>query len=1553
MSKLFFATLSNIDVATTFLIITSFLTIFWLVRIILTSNNNPSPPLPPGPQPLPLVGNLHSLDPELHSYFANVAKTYGPISRLWLGNKLGILITSPELAREVLKQNDTIFANRDVPVAGIEATYGGNDIVWTPYGDQWRMLRKICVREMLSNQTLDSVYSLRRKEVRNTVNYLYKHAGSPVNVGEQMFLTVLNVITGMMWGGTVKGDDRERLGAEFRQAIGEMTGYLGMPNLSDFYPGLARFDLQGVRKNMKVLAKRFDGIFENMIDQRRKMSGDGNKDFLQFLLQLKDAEDSKPPFTMVHLKSLLMDMVVGGTDTTSNTVEFALAEMMSQPEILKKAQEELEMVVGKDRVVEESHINKLPYLYAVMKETLRLHPALPLLVPHCPSKSCVIGGYTIPKGARVFVNAWAIHRDPAIWENPLEFRPERFLDGKWDYTGNDFSYFPFGSGRRICAGTAMGERMFMFLLASIVHSFDWELGKGKENDLSEKFGIVLKMKVALMAIPTPRFYKLFDTSLYTAMTNLLFAVGWWETINPNGEVATTILIIIISLLSVFSLVRILLTSKGSNPPLPPGPRPLPLVGNLLSLDPELHTYFAAVAKTYGPISRLWLGKKLGILITSPELAREVLKLNDTIFANRDVPVAGIEATYGGNNIVWSPNGDQWRMLRKICVREMLGNQVLDSVYALRRKEVRNTVNYLYKNAGVPVNIGEQMFLTVLNVLTGMMWGGTVKSEDRERLGAEFRQLISELTGYLGMPNLSDFYPGLARFDLQGVRKNMKVLAKRFDGIFENMIDQRRKMGGDENKDFLQFLLELKDRGDSNPPFTIAHLKSLLMDMVVGGTDTTSNTVEFALAEMMSHPEILTKAQQELEIVVGKDNIVEESHINNLPYLYAIMKETLRFHAILPLLVPHCPSESCVIGGYTIPKGARVFVNVWAIHRDPTIWENPLEFKPERFLDGKWDHTGNDFSYIPFGSGRRICAGIGMAERMFMFLLGSIIHSFDWNLGEGKEHDLSEKFGIVLKKKVALIAIPTPRLSNPTLYEFLSDFFALTTVMFSAISVVNTEVEPATTILIITFVCSILLFVWILSSKNNSGPPLPPGPRPLPLVGNLLSLEPELHTYFATVAKTYGPISRLWLGKKLGILITSPELAREVLKLNDTIFANRDVPVAGKEATYGGNDIAWLPYGDQWRMLRKICVREMLGNQILDSVYSIRRKEVRNTVNYLYNHVGSSVNVGEQMFLTVLNVVTGMMWGGTVKSEDRERLGAEFRQVISELTGYLGMPNLSDFYPGLAPLDLQGVRKNMRVLAKRLDRIFENMIDQRRKMGGDENKDFLKFLLELKDGESSNPPFTMVHLKALLMDMVVGGTDTTSNTVEFALAEMISQPEILKKAQYELETVVGKDKILEESHINKLPYLYVIMKETLRLHPILPLLVPHCPSESCVIGGYTVPKGARVFVNVWAIHRDPTIWDNPLEFRPERFLDGKWDYTGNAFSYIPFGSGRRICAGIAMAERMFMFLLGSLIHSFDWEVGQGKEHDLSEKFGIVLKKKEALMAIPTPRLSNPT
>ncbi|KAI4372726.1 hypothetical protein MLD38_010925 [Melastoma candidum] len=521
-STTFPSSIKDLDFPSIFLPITFCLVISYLAWKALRPAKTP---LPPGPRPLPVVGNLPFLDPELHTHFAALSLLHGPIFKLRLGSKLCVVISSPSGARSVLKDNDVIFANRDVPAVTKTVAYGGQDIVFTPYGPEWRMLRKVCVVKMLSNNTLDSVYALRRKEVRRAVRGLYERAGTEVDIGEWMFMMIMNVVTSMLWGETLKGDEREGIRLEFRDVVGEITTLLAMPNLSDFFPILRRFDLQGVEKRMKRSVEKLDHVFEWVIEKRLKLnkdhvgSGDRLKnektqgeDFLQFLIRLKDEEeDPKTPLTVFKIKALLTDMVVGGTDTTSNSIELTLAEIFNRPSIVRKIQEELDVVVGKGGIVEESHINKLPYLLAVMKESLRLHPVLPLLVPHCPSKTCTIEGYTVPKGSRVFVNVWAIHRDPMIWENPNEFNPDRFLDGKGDYSGNDFCYFPFGAGRRICAGIAMAERMVMYSLATLMHSFNWGLPGGREVDVMEKFGIVLKKKTPLIAIPSPR---LSDPNLY-------------------------------------------------------------------------------------------------------------------------------------------------------------------------------------------------------------------------------------------------------------------------------------------------------------------------------------------------------------------------------------------------------------------------------------------------------------------------------------------------------------------------------------------------------------------------------------------------------------------------------------------------------------------------------------------------------------------------------------------------------------------------------------------------------------------------------------------------------------------------------------------------------------------------------------------------------------------------------------------------------------------------------------------------------------------------------
>lgn len=467
-----------------------------------------------------------------------------------------------------------------------------------------------------------------------------------------------------------------------------------------------------------------------------------------------------------------------------------------------------------------------------------------------------------------------------------------------------------------------------------------------------------------------------------------------------------------------------------SPPLPPGPTGLPIVGSLPFLHPELHTYFTRLAQTYGPIFRIKLGTKMAIVVSSPSLAKEVLRDKDSVLGNRDVPVVARIIGYGGVDIVWSPLGPTWRMLRRVCVQELMSTASMDAVYELRRQEVRATVRRLSDRAGEAIDIGEQMYMTMLNATTSMLWGGKVGSaEEKNRMGKEFRELSNKAVELLGLPNVTDFFPYLASFDLQGIVRRSRALMKQLDRIFSSIIDNRRAAKG-ERKDFLGSMLRMEGKqGDDGTPFTINNIKALFMDFVVGGTDTTSTTMEWALAEMLQKPAIMRRVQEELDRVVGKENIVEESDIQNLHYLGAVIREVLRLYPVVPLLVPHCPTSTCTIGGYTVPQGSRVFLNVWSIHRDPSVWADPLEFKPERFLDAtcRQDFKGSNFSYFPFGSGRRICPGIPMAERMTKYVLASLLHSFDWKLPVGEKLDLSEKFGLVLKKAKPLVVIPTPRL----------------------------------------------------------------------------------------------------------------------------------------------------------------------------------------------------------------------------------------------------------------------------------------------------------------------------------------------------------------------------------------------------------------------------------------------------------------------------------------------------------------------------------------------
>lgn len=201
---------------------------------------------------------------------------------------------------------------------------------------------------------------------------------------------------------------------------------------------------------------------------------------------------------------------------------------------------------------------------------------------------------------------------------------------------------------------------------------------------------------------------------------------------------------------------------------------------------------------------------------------------------------------------------------------------------------------------------------------------------------------------------------------------------------------------------------------------------------------------------------------------------------------------------------------------------------------------------------------------------------------------------------------------------------------------------------------------------------------------------------------------------------------------------------------------------------------------------------------------------------------------------------------------------------------------------------------------------------------------------------------------MLQDLIGAGTDTSTGTVEWAMAETLKNTEVLSKAQAELAQVVGKGKQVDEADIVNLPYLQSIVKETLRMHPPAPFLVPRRVEQDSKVSDYVVPRGSQIWVNVWAIGRDPSVWKDSLVFEPERFMDSKIDVKGQDFELIPFGAGRRVCPGMPLATRMIPVILGSLLNSFDWQIEGGiapMDLNMEEKFSFTLAKAQPLRAVP--------
>ncbi|PIN20374.1 Cytochrome P450 CYP2 subfamily [Handroanthus impetiginosus] len=465
---------------------------------------------PPGPQGLPFIGNLLQFDKSKpHIYLWQLSQKYGPLVYLKHGSVPVLVVSSANMAKQILKTHDLSFCSRPPVFGQRKLSYGGIDMAFSPYNHHWKEMRKICVHHLLSPKQVLSFRPIREDEVSQMISKISRLSSSlqPANLSDIAMSLAGNLICRVAFGKRYDDDEYEKI--SFDRLIMEAQALMVSSYFSDHFPGFGWLDkVSGLLDRLEKNCKELDVFYHQLIEEHLNPSRPkpDRQDIIDLMIQLK--QQNLHDLTWDHIKALLMNLFVAGTDTVAAAVVWTMTGLMLRPAVMKKAQTEIRAAIGEKGTVDEDDIKKFPYLKAMVLESLRLYPPAPLVFrTQILDQECTVEGYKIKPGTSVFINGWAIARDPETWEDdPNEFLPERFMKGRNDnWVFDQFEMIPFGGGRRGCPGLGMGLISIELALANLLYSFDWALPGGTmpgDVDTDALPGLTMHKKNALVLLPT-------------------------------------------------------------------------------------------------------------------------------------------------------------------------------------------------------------------------------------------------------------------------------------------------------------------------------------------------------------------------------------------------------------------------------------------------------------------------------------------------------------------------------------------------------------------------------------------------------------------------------------------------------------------------------------------------------------------------------------------------------------------------------------------------------------------------------------------------------------------------------------------------------------------------------------------------------------------------------------------------------------------------------------------------------------------------------------------
>ncbi|OWK61889.1 Cytochrome P450 2W1 [Lonchura striata] len=949
----------------------------------------------------------------------------------------------------------------------------------------------------------------------------------------------------------------------------------------------------------------------------------------------------------------------------------------------------------------------------------------------------------------------------------------------------------------------------------------------------------------------------------------------------------------------FALLYFLSSSKKSVCNLPPGPRPLPLIGNLNVVDlKKPFQSLTELSKIYGNVFTVYFGPRRVVVLAGYETIKDALLNHAEEFGERaEIPI--FRKMTQGNGIAFS-HGEVWKTLRRFTLSTLrdfgMGKRTLE-IRIL--EEVNSLIKYFESYHGKPFDTKMILNNAVSNVICSILFGERFEYDDPVFL--TLLKLINQNTKLLGSPmvQLYNFYPSLGF--LSGASKTVLQNILELNAFLQKLFQEHKEeLNENDLTGFVDAFLESKK---PHTAFSNGNLMFSTLDLFAAGTETTSTTVRWGLLLMMKYPEIQRKIQEEMNHVIEPGELPKLEDRKKMPYTEAVIHEIQRFANIVPMGVSRSTPSDVNFRGYVIPKGTEIIPLLTSALNDELHWKTPDQFNPSHFLDANGNFIRRE-AFIPFSIGnhlffgrdgrqgfthshwRRACLGEGLAKMELFLFFSGLLRKFVFQPPPGVE-----KSDLDLTADVGFTLTPMPHLSNyckPDLITyFIIKYFVL------------------------------LLLIYLLAEK-------------------------------------YGPIFTLHFGFQKVVVLTGYEVVREALVNYTEEFVDRpSIPIFdqiqnrnGTRAMSGGvggtmlslsacdddDDEAepnclFFSIGELWRTTRRFTVSSMrnlgMGKQMIEGRIF---EELHFLIEMIKSFKGQPFSL-PSFNCAPINVTFVLLFGDRFDYKDPTFL--TLLRLIDEIMILLGSPNLNyfNFYPFLGFLF-----KTHKIMLKKIEDVRAILRQYMKASREDINENSVRSYIDaliFKQQEEKNKKDSLFHddnLMASILDLVMAGTETIATTLQWSILLMMKYPEIQRKVQEEIGRTVQAGSWATYEDRKNMPYTNAVLHEVQRFITLLPH-VPRCTAVDTHFRGYFLPKGIIVIPSLTSVLLDKTQWETPHQFNPNHFLDAEGNFVKKG-AFLPFSTGRRNCIGESLAKmELFVFFVG-LLQTFTFQPQPGvSEADL--------------------------